>query len=128
MVSQRCPRCASDRVRRGYRPTPIWSKVFFRYNLLCDNCNWEFTGFAVPGTVSTKPTKKPKKAHAETARTRDETGVVNEAAEKVNEAAEKKDAGPPDSDSGADQESKEGTNQNDETGTQAKKKRVKIKL
>jgi hypothetical protein len=29
--------------------------------LLCDNCNWEFTGFAVPGTVSAKPTKNPKK-------------------------------------------------------------------
>ncbi|HEY8560801.1 MAG TPA: hypothetical protein VIL74_10540 [Pyrinomonadaceae bacterium] len=33
----------------------------FRYNLLCDNCNWEFKGFAVPGTVSAKPTKNPKK-------------------------------------------------------------------
>jgi len=33
----------------------------FRYNLLCDNCNWEFKGFAVPGTVTTKPTRKPKK-------------------------------------------------------------------
>lgn len=61
MVSQRCPRCASERVRRGYRPTPVWSKVLFRYNLLCDNCNWEFKGFAVPGTVSTKPTKRQKK-------------------------------------------------------------------
>jgi hypothetical protein len=29
--------------------------------LLCDSCNWEFKGFAVPGTVSAKPTKKPKK-------------------------------------------------------------------
>lgn len=48
-------------MRRGYRPTPFWSKVLFRYNLLCDNCNWEFTGFAVPGTVSAKPTKNPKK-------------------------------------------------------------------
>jgi len=61
MISQRCPRCASNRIRRGYRPTPIWSKVLFRYHLLCDNCNWEFTGFAVPGTVSAKPTKKRKK-------------------------------------------------------------------
>lgn len=48
-------------MRRGYRPTPFWSKMLFRYNLLCDNCNWEFTGFAVPGTVSAKPTKNPKK-------------------------------------------------------------------
>jgi hypothetical protein len=27
---------------------------------LCDGCNWEFTGFAVPGTVSAKPTRKRK--------------------------------------------------------------------
>ena len=61
MISQKCPKCFSNRVRRGYRPTPFWSKVLFRYNLLCDNCNWEFRGFAIPGTVSSKPTKKPKK-------------------------------------------------------------------
>jgi len=61
MISQRCPKCFSNRVRRGYRPTPLWSKILFRYNLLCDNCNWEFTGFAVPGTVSAKPTRNPKK-------------------------------------------------------------------
>jgi hypothetical protein len=61
MISQKCPKCLSSRIRRGYRPTPWWSKVLFRYNLLCDNCNWEFTGFAVPGTVSSKPTKNPKK-------------------------------------------------------------------
>jgi hypothetical protein len=63
MISQKCPKCLSNRVRRGYRPTPLWSKILFRYNLLCDNCNWEFTGFAVPGTVSAKPTKSPKKKH-----------------------------------------------------------------
>lgn len=61
MISQKCPKCLSSRVRRGYRPTSFWSKILFRYNLLCDNCNWEFTGFAVPGTVSAKPTKSPKK-------------------------------------------------------------------
>lgn len=60
MISQRCPKCLSDRVRLGYRPTPIWSKVLLRYNLLCDSCNWEFVGFAVPGTVSHKPTRKKK--------------------------------------------------------------------
>jgi hypothetical protein len=61
MASQNCPKCLSSRVRRGYRPTPFWAKILFRYNLLCDNCNWEFRGWAVPGTVSAKPTKKPKK-------------------------------------------------------------------
>ena len=61
MISQKCPKCRSNRIRRGYRPTPLWSKILFRYNLLCDNCNWEFMGFAVPGTVRSKPTRKPKK-------------------------------------------------------------------
>lgn len=61
MISQKCPKCRSKRIRRGYRPTPLWSKILCRYNLLCDSCNWEFTGFAVPGTVSAKPTKNPKK-------------------------------------------------------------------
>lgn len=62
MISQKCPKCYSSRIRRGYRPTPLWLKLLFRYHLLCDNCNWEFTGFAVPGTVSSKPTKSPKKS------------------------------------------------------------------
>ncbi len=65
MISQKCPRCASNRIRRGYRPTSIFLKIFFRYHLLCDNCNWEFTGFAVPGTVTSKPTRKRKKEELE---------------------------------------------------------------
>jgi hypothetical protein len=28
--------------------------------LLCDACNWEFKGFAVPGTVTNKPARKEK--------------------------------------------------------------------
>lgn len=60
MISQSCPRCHSQRIRRGYRPTPVWSKFLFRFNLLCDGCNWEFKGFAVPGTVSAKSSKKRK--------------------------------------------------------------------
>lgn len=55
----------SDRVRHGYRPTPFWSKLLMRYNLLCDKCNWEFVGFALPGTISHKPTKKNKPKQAE---------------------------------------------------------------
>ena len=65
MISQKCPRCGSKRIRRGYRPTPSWLIIFFRYYLLCDSCNWEFTGFAVPGTVSSKPTKKRKKTETD---------------------------------------------------------------
>jgi len=34
--------------------------LLFRFYLLCNSCNWEFTGFAVPGTVSSK-TKSSKK-------------------------------------------------------------------
>lgn len=64
MISQSCPRCGSTRVRRGYRSTPLWLKMLFRYYLLCDKCNWEFTGFAVPGTVTSKPNKKKKTADA----------------------------------------------------------------
>jgi hypothetical protein len=29
--------------------------------LLCNNCNWEFRGFAVPGTVSSNPRRSKKK-------------------------------------------------------------------
>lgn len=61
MISQKCPRCNSNRVRRGYRHTPWWSRLIGRYYLLCDNCNWEFTGFAVPGTTSSKPTPRPRR-------------------------------------------------------------------
>lgn len=61
MISQKCPRCNSNRVRRGYRHTPWLSRLIGRYYLLCDNCNWEFTGFAVPGTTSAKPTRRSKR-------------------------------------------------------------------
>ena len=67
MISQRCPKCRSDRIRRGYRPTKLWSKILFRYYLLCDKCNWEFKGFAVPGTVGSRSTSS-KKNHREKAK------------------------------------------------------------
>ena len=51
MIAQRCPKCGSRRVRRGYRNTPIILRLIGVYALLCDNCNLLFTGFAVPGTV-----------------------------------------------------------------------------
>lgn len=61
MIFSKCPRCGSDRIRRGYRPSSTLLKLIGRYNLLCDECNWEFMGFAIPGTVSAKPTRKRKK-------------------------------------------------------------------
>lgn len=64
MISQKCPKCGSDRIRRGYRRTPFLFKLLFRYYLLCDSCNWEFQGFAVPGTVTSKAPRKKRKASA----------------------------------------------------------------
>jgi ribosomal protein L37AE/L43A len=61
MISQKCPRCKSDRIRLGYRPTPIWARAIGRYNLLCNNCNWEFAGFAVPGTTNMVKKKRAAK-------------------------------------------------------------------
>lgn len=58
MATQKCPRCESSRIRRGYQPTSLFKKLTFRYNLLCDSCNWQFVGFAIPGTVSSKTKKK----------------------------------------------------------------------
>ena len=38
-------------MRRGYKDTPLVLRMIGVYNLLCDNCNLLFRGFAVPGTV-----------------------------------------------------------------------------
>lgn len=46
LFKPRCPKCDSSRVRRGYDPTPLlWCALGIR-NLLCDNCNLVFKGFA----------------------------------------------------------------------------------
>lgn len=73
MISQKCPKCNSSRVRRGYRPTPFFLKLVCRFNLLCDTCNWEFVGFAVPGTLSSNPSRKKKRP---TLTPRDLTGAA----------------------------------------------------
>ncbi len=65
MIIQRCPRCGSSRIRRGYRRTPWWNAIFGRYNLLCNSCNWEFVGLAIPGTVSDQHSRKKKKRTVE---------------------------------------------------------------
>jgi ribosomal protein L37AE/L43A len=51
MICQSCPQCLSNRVRKGYLKTGFWSKIIFRYYLLCDHCNLEFKGFAAPRSV-----------------------------------------------------------------------------
>lgn len=65
MISQRCPKCRSSRVRRGYQPTPLLLRMIGLYNLLCDNCNLLFRGFAVPGTVPKPGTRRGKKHRLE---------------------------------------------------------------
>jgi len=71
-------------VRRGYRPTPLWSKILFRYHLLCDSCNWEFAGFAVPGTVASKPTKSGRKRQS----TRSSQNLISDESNPSGEPAE----------------------------------------
>lgn len=51
MISQRCPKCRSSRIRKGYKPTPLLFRLVGIHHLLCNHCNLLFTGFAVPGTV-----------------------------------------------------------------------------
>jgi hypothetical protein len=55
---QRCPRCGSKNIRKGYQHTAWWSALIGRYNLLCNNCNWEFVGFAFPGSLSKHSRKR----------------------------------------------------------------------
>ena len=44
-------------MRRGYADTPLLLRLIGVYNLLCDNCNLLFRGFAVPGTVPARGTR-----------------------------------------------------------------------
>jgi hypothetical protein len=57
MISQRCPKCRSSRIRKGYKPTPLLFRLVGIHYLLCNHCNLLFTGFAVPGTVG-RPSRK----------------------------------------------------------------------
>ncbi|MBV9959576.1 MAG: hypothetical protein JO360_14215 [Acidobacteria bacterium] len=58
MISQRCRKCKSHRIRRGYRRTPLILRMLGIHELLCDNCNLLFTGFAIPWTVSSRRNRK----------------------------------------------------------------------
>ena len=63
MISQKCPKCRSSRIRKGYKPTPLLFRLVGIHHLLCNHCNLLFTGFAVPGTVG-RPNKKPRSPKA----------------------------------------------------------------
>ena len=58
MLSQRCPRCRSSRIQRGYDEPPLLLRLFGYYDLFCNNCNLEFKGFAVPGALKRLPSDK----------------------------------------------------------------------
>jgi hypothetical protein len=45
-------------VRRGYTDSPLPLRMIGVYNLLCDNCNLLFRGFALPGTVPARGTHR----------------------------------------------------------------------
>jgi hypothetical protein len=64
MIAQRCPKCHSSRVRRGYEDTPLLLRLIGIYSLLCDNCNLLFKGFALPGTVPRRGTHRRKHREA----------------------------------------------------------------
>lgn len=49
MSVQRCPKCHSTRVQRGFDDPPLILRLFFIYDLLCNNCDHEFRGFASHG-------------------------------------------------------------------------------
>ncbi len=60
MIAQRCPKCRSTRVHRGYTDTSLLLRLVGVYRLLCDNCNLLFTGWAVPGTVPARGSRRRK--------------------------------------------------------------------
>lgn len=42
-----CPACRSTRVYKGYRPAPLFLRIFFIHDFLCENCNLQFRGFSL---------------------------------------------------------------------------------
>ena len=67
MILRRCPKCQSSRVRRGYKDTPLLLRAIGIYSLLCENCNFLFTGLAVPGTVPARGARRRKQRAREEA-------------------------------------------------------------
>jgi len=65
MISQKCPKCRSSRIRKGYKPTPLLFRLVGIHYLLCNHCNLLFTGFAVPGTVGRSSRKAQHRSGSE---------------------------------------------------------------
>ena len=74
MIAQRCPKCGSSRLRRGYTDTPLLLRLIGVYRFLCDNCNLLFKGFAVPGTVPARGSRRRRHRTERAARTTGSAG------------------------------------------------------
>ncbi len=61
MFVQHCPRCSSSRIQRGYNDPPLLLRAAGIYDLLCNDCDLEFRGFALPGTVKRAPSNLQSK-------------------------------------------------------------------
>ena len=51
MFVQHCPRCKSPRIQHGFNDSPLALRLIGIRELLCNNCNLEFRGVALPGAV-----------------------------------------------------------------------------
>jgi hypothetical protein len=58
-ISQKCPKCRSSRIRKGYKPTPFLLRLVGLRHLLCNDCNLLFTGFSV-GTIGSGKKSRTK--------------------------------------------------------------------
>ena len=74
MIAQRCPKCGSSRLRRGYTDAPLLLRLVGVYRFLCDNCNLLFKGFAVPGTVPARGNRRRRHRTERAARTTGSAG------------------------------------------------------
>jgi hypothetical protein len=102
----------------------------FRYNLLCDSCNWEFRGFGIPGTVSTKSSKKRKKANsAANAKENNSKSNVEEVSDKTDGKSKiDEEYGKIVSDPDSAEDDKKKNKPNIDSSNQKNEKRVRIKL
>jgi hypothetical protein len=66
MFVQGCPRCRSKRVQLGFNDPPLILRMLGFNEILCNNCNLEFKGFALPGAV--KRMASTREEHAKTKR------------------------------------------------------------
>lgn len=58
-ISQKCPKCHSSRIRKGYKPTPFPLRLVGLRHLLCNDCNLLFTGFSI-GAIGSGRKIRPK--------------------------------------------------------------------